>query len=211
MLALFGGNSMIPRALGVLAAFATLGSLPACGGRASSPESSACVGDACSAEVPEVPEATAMPETFEILELRRLGDNPAALGMASSCEYEARIKINLDERLVMHRQCDDSGASGRDRRLDAADIELIESAYARLQPSSELRCTNGAEIITLDLSSEGGLAPDASFADDDHSDCSLPYPEHVGFVAGLDELFSLLLSCVTNAPNSGEAECSPGG
>jgi len=146
----------------------------------------------------ELPPTMALPEAFEVLDLRRLGDGPEPVSMFSGCEYEFRIKANLDERLLMYSACMDLpegiGSNVTQRRLDAADVERIESAYARLQPSSEQQCATGAEIITLDLSIEGGSQPDASFADDEHSDCSLPYPEHVGFVSGLDELYSELLS-----------------
>lgn len=187
---------MSTRALRVIA-FGSFGSLVAFGGRASSLDVAAAPcepGVDCAEQVPEAE----LPETVTILELRQVSASPP-LAENTSCEYESRIKVNLEERLMIYNTCsaDASGSNvtySSNFTLTAGDISVIQSAYAELTLSDVEQCTSGPELMTLDVSTDARPGPELLLADDDHSGCALPHLEQHDFVAGLDELRSVLLS-----------------
>jgi hypothetical protein len=202
------------RALFVVTAFGSFGSLVACGGRAFSPDLVAvtceygvdCADELPEPEPPETPEPELLPETVTILELLEIGDVSASQAQIDDCDlyqYRSRIKVNLEERLLMLNWCstDESGSMdalyGSNFILTDADVATIESAYADLQLSAAEQCTSGPEIITLDVSTDTHPEPERLLADDDHSGCALPLLEQRDFVTGLDELRSVLLSFAT--------------
>jgi hypothetical protein len=139
-----------------------------------------------------------LPGSLEVLELRRSGaEGPLADG-ALACEpdgYSIRLKVNFQSRWLISARCEDgvSASSNSERVLDA-DLARVQAAYDELRVSSAEQCAPDSGIFTLDLSPEHGTH--LVYGDDEHSGCPLPGLQRDRFVAGLDELYSVLVSIV---------------
>ena len=139
----------------------------------------------------------ALPDTFDTLELRRIGGgSPGAVGACHPSDFESSITVSIRLGLLSWSRCqwDDSsssyGLNTATRDLDALSLSAVRSAYAGLTLSDVLECAPDAELLTLDV--EPGDGPELLFADEEHSGCPVARLGRGSYVSGLAELYGLL-------------------
>jgi hypothetical protein len=139
----------------------------------------------------------ALPDSFESLELRRIGGgSPGAVGACDPSEFETSITVSIRLGLIIWSRCqwdEPSGSYGLNSASGALDdltLSAVRSAYAGLELSDELQCTPGAELLTLDVEARGG--PALLFADEEHSGCPVARLGRGSYVSGLAALYAQL-------------------
>jgi hypothetical protein len=138
-----------------------------------------------------------LPTSLYVLELRRSGEGGVLVG-PMGCDadgYFSRLKVNFQTQQLMWFRCLSTGGIGSSSvPLLDADVARVQAAYEELRVSSADQCAPDAGILTLDLSPEHGTH--LLYGDEAHSACPVPGLERDRFVAGLDELYSVLVSIV---------------
>jgi hypothetical protein len=140
-------------------------------------------------------ETGALPASFEVLELRVLGESwrpPSEDSALGACESRLRLKVNRIVKVLVWEECLAATEGGTSRArgnvpLEPVDLERVASVYQALQPSTERSCTD-ARRLTLDVRTDDGTD---SYADDTHGACASAAVDNHTFVSGLDRLYDV--------------------
>jgi hypothetical protein len=158
-----------------------------CGGLASDGE-----GDGEEAPAEPVEEVEVLPDSFEVLELRKQFDDPVP-GDTASCDYAARWKVNMETGHLIAETCEHDAQGyvtlNSARRLDPLELAAVRLAYGRLRSGSTGSCVSTRDVMTLMLEVE---RDELLFADEAHAACPARGAEGRPAVSGLDDLVSLL-------------------
>ena len=140
-------------------------------------------------------ELAVKPESFEVLELRRMFDDPVPGGPAWSCDFAQRWKVNMETGHLIVESCqrrdNGYGGSGSTKILDALELASVRLAYGRLRAGRTGVCVRSLAVYTLALEVE---RDEVLFADEDHSACPAPGAEGSPSLAGIDDLLTLLMA-----------------
>jgi hypothetical protein len=197
-------GSTMPRSHGLQRALALVGTLisagvAGCGGLAASPvidEPAASEAEPSAPEAGELEESSDVPDEaseemplqFDVLDLRRLYETPAAAGF---CEYAQRIKVSMVSSMVITASCNPAdGGVTFSSDLAAGQLDAVQQAYLQVRASSAGTCTS-RDLLTLEVKTGRARGRrELLFADDDHATCPAPTVPSTQFVSGLSELFA---------------------
>jgi hypothetical protein len=159
-----------------------------CGGLATDGERE----EAPAEPVEEIEEVEVLPDSFEVLELRKQFEDPVP-GDPPSCDYAARWKVNMETGHLIAETCEHDAQGyltvNSTRLLDPLELASVRVAYGRLRSGSKGSCVSSRAVMTLALEVE---RDELLFADEAHSACPARGAEGRPAVSGLDALSSLL-------------------
>ncbi len=165
-----------------------------------------CSAGACRAAVEVDTElaATPLPDPFDLLELRRIGDVAPAAG--SNCDprvYMGAYFVDLPARQVSWANCSRMPGTdvyvasvGQWSLLDADSSDLL-AAYRELRVNADDACDPGSGIATLDVTV---AARRFGYADGEHAGCPITRLGRRGTVVDLTDFYQTLAPLISDRP-----------